>query len=88
MERGLHALPSLRRREKPSISSELRRQPYSHAEESELWRTKLGDLIDLVSGERNSVGRSELVVEDRASSEEEERNRQREERERGGVWKK
>ena len=41
---------------------------------------ELGDLINLVGGEQNSMERSELVVEDRASSKEEERNGQWEER--------
>ena len=51
--------------------------------ELELQRTELEDLIDLVGGEHNSTGRSELVVEDRVSSLEEERNGRKEERERG-----
>ncbi|GMN73166.1 hypothetical protein TIFTF001_052138 [Ficus carica] len=85
-KRGLHASPSLRRREKALILSELRRQPYFRAEDLELWRMELGDLINLVGREQNSTGRSELVVEDQASSEEEERNRQWEKRERDEVF--
>lgn len=46
-------------------------------------RIELRDLVDLASGERNSVGRLELVAEDRVSLEEKERNGQREER---GIW--
>ncbi|GMN21291.1 hypothetical protein TIFTF001_043276 [Ficus carica] len=82
MGTGLHTLPLLRRREKPSISSKLRRKPCSHAEEPELRRTELRDLVELAGGERNLVGRSELVVEDRALLSEQERNGQRDERER------